>query len=74
MPYVNVEVDVDLTEFDDEDLIDEIESRGLEDHWSDTISNESIELVREIFERRRTGSNIDQQLDQLIYNILGRIL
>jgi hypothetical protein len=28
MPYIDVTVDVDLDEFDDQELIDEIESRG----------------------------------------------
>ena len=28
MPYIDVTVDVDLNEFDDQELIDEIESRG----------------------------------------------
>lgn len=74
MPYVNVEVEVDLTEFDNDDLINEIESRGLEDHWSNTMSNEAIELIGKIFERRRSGLNIDQELDQLIYDVLGRIV
>lgn len=28
MPYIDVTVDVDLDEFDDQELIDELESRG----------------------------------------------
>lgn len=28
MPYIDVTVDVDLNEFDDDELIDELESRG----------------------------------------------
>jgi hypothetical protein len=28
MPYIDVTVDIDLSEFDDDELIDEIESRG----------------------------------------------
>ncbi len=66
-----VEVDVDLDEFSDEDLLDELESRGLGPDAPDTTSSE---LVGIIYEKRRMGKAYEQELDQLIYQVTGRII
>ena len=73
MPEVLVEtyVDVDLDDFDTEDLIDELERRGRGLEIADTGGTE---LVEKIFELRRVGKNFDKELDQLIYVVTGRIL
>ena len=73
MPEVLVEtyVDVDLDDFDTEDLIDELERRGRGLEMADTSGTE---LVEKIFELRRVGKNFDKELDQLIYVVTGRIL
>ena len=43
MPYVNVDVNIDLDEFDDQELIDELEDRG----WivSDEKGKEFLDLT-----------------------------
>ena len=72
MPTVYTEVDVDLSDFDTEDLIEELESRG-----SSALNNESNakDLVEKIWLKRRIGNNDYQtELDKLIYTILGKIV
>ena len=63
--YTEVEVDVKLTDFSDDDLIEEIESRGLQMPSG---------LVTAIYQKRRLGQDYQRELDQLIYNTIGRIL
>ena len=63
-----VEVDVDLCDFDTDDLIDELENRG---HMADTNSKE---IVESIYQKRRNGVDYQSELDQLIYAVLGKIV
>jgi polyhydroxyalkanoate synthesis regulator phasin len=65
---VDVEVDIDLTDFETEDLIDELENRG---HMSDTASKEIVETI---YQKRRNGKDFSYELDQLIYTVLGKIV
>jgi hypothetical protein len=73
--YVSVEkyvdIDVDMDDFEDDDILEEMERRGL-----GTVASpeDNVELLQSIFQKRRTGQNFEQELDQLIYNSLGRIL
>lgn len=66
--YVTVDVDVDLSDFDTEDLIDELESRG-----KDYETFETCEVIRQIYEKRRIGKDYQRELDWLIYDVIGRI-
>ena len=70
MTYITVDVDVDLTDFDTEELIDELESRG--EFVGDNSGNSA--LVTAIYEKRRLGQDYQLDLDQLIYEVTGRIL
>lgn len=63
---VSTEVDVDLDEFSDEELLDELESRNL----SATVYKE---LITDIFHKRRVGQDYQKDLDELIYQTIGRI-
>ena len=67
MPTVEtyVEVDVELTDFSDDDLIEEIESRGLQ---------LPSDLVTAIYLKRRTGQDYQRELDELIYSTIGKIV
>lgn len=65
--YTEVEVDVDLTYFETDDLIEELENRG---HMATT---DSKELVETIYQNRRNGKDFSHELDQLIYDVLGKI-
>ena len=68
--YKEVEVDVDLSDFDTDDLIEELESRG-----SGTGEfGDGKELLQVIYENRRLGKDYQTELDQLIWLGLGRVL
>jgi hypothetical protein len=70
--YTEVEVDVDLSEFDTEDLKDELESRGA---LSPDADINAIELIEKIWLKRRVGNhNYQDELDKLIYKTLGKIV
>jgi len=67
------EVEVSLEDFDDEDLLDELESRG--GLPTATIGPYDYKkLVEQIWMRRRNGQDYNYPLDQLIYNVTGHIV
>ena len=72
MPTIEtyVEVDVSLTDFDTDDLIEELESRG---KMTGDNSTENGDLVKQIYEKRKLGQEYEQELQDLIYNVLGKI-
>jgi hypothetical protein len=70
--YTEVEVDVDLDEFDTDDLISELEERGY--IIGGKNAEDSNEVLVKIWELRRLGKPFDKELDQLIYSILGKVL
>ena len=68
--YTEVEVDVDLSEFDTDDLVEELESRG-----SGVMDyGDGKEVLESIYQKRRLGQNYQTELDQLIYAGLGKII
>jgi hypothetical protein len=68
--YTEVEVDVDLSEFDTDDLIEELESRG-----AGTGSfGDGKEILQAIYEKRRLGQDYQTELEQLIWLGLGRVI
>jgi hypothetical protein len=70
--YTEVEVDVELTDFDTEDLLEELESRGSLPVEGDINAKE---LVEKIWLKRRLGNNnYQEELDKLIYAVLGKIV
>jgi hypothetical protein len=68
--YTEVEVDVDLSDFDTDDLVEELESRGA----GTTDYGDGRELLTAIWLKRRQGQNYQIELDQLIYNGIGKII
>lgn len=68
MTWATVEVDVDLSDFDTDDLIEELSYRGRAPN-----SYETCDLVRDIYEKRRNGKDYQRELEILIYNMIGRI-
>lgn len=70
--YKEVEVDVDLHDFDTDDLIEELEERG--ELPSSTGPYDSNELVQKIWQLRRNGKDYQRLLDDLIYAVTGRIV
>ena len=70
--YTEVEVDVDLADFDTDDLIEELESRGSLPTEGDF---DAKELLTSIWLKRRMGNSDYQiELDNLIYQVLGHVL
>ena len=68
--YTEVEVDVDLSEFDTEDLINELESRG-----SDVSDfGDGKEVLESIYQKRRLGQDYQTELEQLIWLGLGKFI
>ena len=68
--YTEVEVDVDLGDFETDDLLDELESRG----ELPLDKGDSKELLESIWLKRRLGADYQQELDQLIWAGLGKVL
>jgi hypothetical protein len=72
MPTVYTEVEVSLSEFETEDILDELENRG-----ALPVENQidAKELVEAIWLKRRLGNhNYQAELDKLIYAVLGKIV
>ena len=77
MPYAykEVEVEIDLDDFDNDALIEELERRGLDYNTQGVDADEMRSLLEKIWIKRRSGSaNFDQELDQLIYGVLGKLV
>jgi hypothetical protein len=68
--YTEVEVDVELDDFDDDDLIEEVERRNL----GVNTDMYGRELVERIYQLRRNGQDYQVELDQLIYNVTGKFV
>jgi len=71
MTCITIEVDVDISKFETEDLLDELESRGslpVEESFDK-------ELLGKIWiKRRQNNHNYQTELDQLIYQVLGHVV
>jgi hypothetical protein len=68
--YTEVEVDVDMSDFDTDDLIKELESRvGGNGEFGD-----GKDLLQAIYEKRRLNQDYQTELDQLIWMGLGRFV
>jgi len=70
--YKEVDVEVDLSDFDTSDLIEELEERG--ELPLSTGPYDSKELVQKIWMARRNGKDYQALLDDLIYVVTGRVV
>jgi len=68
--YKEIEVDIELDDFDTDALIEELESRG------ELVgeSGDGKELLTAIWLKRREGKDYQVELDRLIYTGLGKII
>jgi hypothetical protein len=73
--YTEVEVDVDMSDFETDDLIEELENRGLDYNTKGVDADEMRALLESIWMKRRMGnSDYQTELDRLIYGVLGKII
>lgn len=71
--YTEVEVDIDLDDFDDDELIDELERRNIQvSSWEDPDATK--DLVYKMYEKKRLGQNIDEELREFFWRSIGRSL
>jgi hypothetical protein len=69
--YTEVEVDVDLEDFDTDDLLEELERRGelpVEQH------GDAKEIVEQIYYLRRQVQPYEHLMDSLMYAVMGRVV
>ena len=72
---ISVDVEVDLAEIDTDDLIEELETRGLDYNTRGVDADEMRVLLESIWHKRRLGNHDYQtELDKLIYGVLGKIV
>jgi hypothetical protein len=76
VPYINtdVEVWVDLDDFETEDLVEELKTRkaSLPSHAQ---SANALDLVNEIYLAKHVYQrDYDRLVDELIYSVLGKIV
>ena len=69
--YTEVEVDVELDDFSDDDLVEELERRGL---GMEVSGETGTELLKAIYQKRRLGQDYQRELDELIYLGIGKIV
>jgi len=66
--YTEVEVDVDISDFETEDLIEELDNRG---HM---VDNNAKVILEKIYLLRRTNKDYQKELDELIFGSLGKFI
>lgn len=65
--YRTVEVEVDLSDFDTDELVTELQER---DH---DVSSDTKSLLTKIYEQRKMGLDYQRELDELIWQTIGRM-
>jgi len=72
---VTVDAEVDLSDFDTDDLIEELEDRGVDYNTKGVDADEMRALLDSIWMKRRLGNHDYQaELDRLIYGVLGKVI
>ena len=69
--YTQVEVDVELADFDTNDLLEELAERGALPVEGNVNAKE---LIEQMYFLRRQGQDYDHLLDSLFYAVLGKIV
>jgi hypothetical protein len=68
--YKEVEVEIELEDFETDELVEELERRG-----SGTVDyGDGKEVLEAIYQKRRLGKDYQIELDQLIWLGLGKIV
>lgn len=72
MAYIDGTVDLD--NFDDDELLEEVVARNLVIALSETEGSETYQLITSIWNKRRLGVNYDADIDALIYHVIGKVV
>ena len=73
--YKEVDVEVDMSDFDTDELIEELENRGRDYNTWGVDADEMRLLLEAIWHKRRLGNpDYQTELDRLIYSVLGKIV
>ena len=72
--YVTTEVEIDLSDFETDDLIEELENRGYDYNTKGVDADEMRGLLEKVWLNRRTGKDYQNELDKLIYGVLGKVV
>ena len=76
---ITTEVDVYVSDvidqIDDEDLLEEVERRGLDiDPGESDFDFNMKELITALWIKRRLGQDYQSELDKIIYKAIGKII
>ena len=71
MVYKTIEVEVDLSDYSDEDLLDELDERR---GGSGIYVTSERSLLHIIWEKRRLNQDFTKEIDLLIYDALGKTI
>jgi hypothetical protein len=69
--YTEVEVDVNIGDFETDDLLEELEERGALPPEGNINAKE---LVEQMYYLRRQGQPWEHLMDDLMYAVMGRIV
>ena len=69
-----VDIEIDLEDLDDNDLVNELERRQINGTLEQSLTFEATTLLTTIFNKRRVGADYQTELDELIYQGIGRVL
>ena len=72
--YKDVEIEIDLDDFSDKELLDELRHRELTIDFEGCSAERTRELLDTIWRQRRTGQDYGPALDRLIWLTLGRLV
>lgn len=79
MTYISVDVDVDLDQFDTEELVEELTNRGYNvfpgsEESNEPRGNQTLDQLELVYQLRRTGRDYQKELDKLFYLAIGKIV
>ena len=69
-----VDVEIDMEDFDTDELVEELQRRKTSSILAQSLTYEQTTLLTTIFEKRRLGADYQTELDELIYQSLGRVV
>lgn len=71
-----IDFEVSLEDFDDWDLVEELERRGfyVSEMATDCSPEDVSEMLNRIYTKRKLQQDVTQELDSLLYSVLGKII